>query len=107
MVGASWRLARTMLDEVGAKMGLRSTKIAEAGSKIKKKTRPAAILGPSWRQVGSNNFFQDAPGGLRKLPGWKEEQWPAEEAWLGEGKGGEIPTRVGLWNLTWLSYTAV
>ena len=105
MLEASWRLARTMLDEVGAKMSPRWTKIAQDGSKKKKKA-PAAILGPSWRQVGSNNFFPDAPGGLRKLPARKNWRWPAAEAWLGEGKGGEIPTRVGLWNLTWLSYTA-
>ena len=53
MVGASWRLARTMLGEVGAKMGPRSTKIAQDGSKIEKKRfrrrswgRPGAKLGP-------------------------------------------------------------
>ena len=30
-----------------------------------KKTLLTAILGPSWRQVGPNNFFQVAPGGAR------------------------------------------
>ena len=61
MVGASWRLACTMLCEVGAKMGPRSTKIAQDGSKIEKNrfrqrswSRLGAKLGPIF-------FFQPRP----------------------------------------------
>ena len=43
MLGASWRLARTMLDEVVSKMSPRWTKIAQAGPK--KKKPPAATSG--------------------------------------------------------------
>ena len=54
MLEASWRFARTMLSEVGAKMGPRSTKIAQDGSKIKKKIASGSDLGvvlaPSWVQ---------------------------------------------------------
>ena len=68
MVGASWRLACTMLCEVGAKMGPRSKKIAsvgDLGAQDRKKSPQTAILGPSSRQVGSNIFFLVAPGGSR------------------------------------------
>ena len=64
MVGASWRLARTMLGEVGAKMGPRSTKIAQDGSKIKKNASGSdlgAVLAPSWVQY----FF---PSRARRPP---------------------------------------
>ena len=51
MLEASWRLARRMLSEVGAKMSPRWTKIAQDGSKIKK-IAPSSDLGtvlvPSW-----------------------------------------------------------
>ena len=51
MLEASWRLARTMLDEVGAKMSPRWTKIAQDGAKIKKLTSGSdlgTVLAPSW-----------------------------------------------------------
>ena len=49
MVGASWRLARTMLGEAGAKMGPRSNKIAQDGSKIKK----YRLRQRSWDRLGA------------------------------------------------------
>ena len=69
MVGASWRLARTMLGEVGAKMGPRSTKIAQDGSTIGKNASDGD-LGPG-AQLGSISFFKTRPEapGLKRMAG--------------------------------------
>ena len=48
MLEASWRLARTMLDEVGSKMSPRWTEIAQDGSKKKKRLRQR-----SWDRLGA------------------------------------------------------
>ena len=84
MVGASWRLARTMLGEVGAKMGPRSTKIAQDGSKIKKNR----LRQRSWDRLGAKlgpiTFLKSRPEapGLESVTG-SDRIWrrPAAEAW--------------------------
>ena len=96
MLEASWRLACTMLDEVGSKMGPRWTKIAQDGSK-KKKNR---LRQGSWDRLGAKLgpiiFFKTRPEapGLDDLAGTgvgrRRRRGP------GEGKGGEIPTRIRL-----------
>ena len=96
MVGASWRLACTMLCEVGAKMGPRSTKIAQDGSKIEKNRLRQRSWGRLGAKLGPIIFFKTR----QRLPDWagvtvagvgrRRRRGP------GEGKGGEIPTRVGL-----------
>ena len=96
MVGASWRLAWTMLCEVGAKMGPGSTKIAQDGSKIANFLSSRRSWGRLGAKLGPILFSKSRPEapGLEKLTangvGRRQRHGP------GEGKGGEIPTRIGL-----------
>ena len=82
MLEASWRLACTMLDEVGSKMGPRWTKIAQDGSKEKKNRlrqgswdRLGAELGPitfskTRPEVPGAESFSANGGGRRRRRGW-------------------------------------
>ena len=89
MVGASWRLAWTMLCEVGAKMGPGSTKIAQDGSKIANFRSSRR----SWGHLGAKLVPIIFPSRSRRLPAWagvtrggvgrRQRRGP------GEGKGGE------------------
>ena len=81
MVGASWRLAWTMLCEVGAKMGPRSEKNVSDGDL-------GAVLAPSWVQYFFSKSRPEAPGPERITAngvGRRRRRGP------GEGKGGENP----------------
>ena len=81
MLEASWRLACTMLDEVGSKMGPRWTKIAQDGSK-KKKNR---LRQGSWDRLGAKLgpiiFFKKRPEAPGLDPSDSNGGRPAAEAW--------------------------
>ena len=74
MVGASWRLARTMFCEVGAKMGPISNKIAQGGDL-------GAVLAPSWVQY----FFSRR---VRGLPGRPDFECMGSAGGGGVARGG-------------------
>ena len=96
MVGASWRLAWTMLCEVGAKMDPGSTKIAQDGSKIEKNRFRRRSWGRLGAKLGPIIFFRTRPEapGLERLRvaglGRRQRRGP------GRVRVGKIPTRVRL-----------
>jgi len=81
MVGVSWRLACTMLCEVGAKMGPRSTKIAQDGSRIGKKCFRRRSWGRLGAKLGPIIFSKSRPEAFSVDPGDSERGRPAAEAW--------------------------
>ena len=65
MLEASWRLAYPMLGEVGARMGPRSTKIAQDGSKEKTNSlqqRSWDRLGAKLGRISFSKSRPEAPG---------------------------------------------
>ena len=96
MVGASWRLARTMLGEIGTKMGPRSTKIAQDGSKKKTKRLRQRSWGRLGAKLGSIIFSKTRLGAMLGPKVTATDLGRRQRRGPGEGKGGEIPTRMGL-----------